>query len=77
MPKLTRAPESQKALADELRKLYGVCLTLVQVGDAIGAKSKDTTKKWLDDMPYATINGRKKWLVYDVAKKINDSRVVP
>lgn len=77
MPKIQRATEQQKLFAEELRQLYGGALTLAQVGKTIGARSKDTQRAWTKDVPYVMINGRKKWLVSDVAKKICDSRVEP
>lgn len=77
MPKITRATESQKYIADELRKIYGGALTLAQVKETIGAKSANTARAWVENIPYVVINGRKKWLTSDIAKKIDDARIEP
>lgn len=75
MPKIERMTDVQRVLADDLRKLYGGSMTLAQVGESIGANSPHTTRKWAADIPYCVINGRKKYLVGDVARKLGDCRV--
>lgn len=75
MPKIGRMTDTQRALADDLRKLYGGAMTLAQISESIGASSPHTTRKWAADIPYCLINGRKKYLVRDVAQKLGDCRV--
>lgn len=78
MPKLTRLTDRERALADELQRTYGVsALTLVQVSKVIGVKSDNTARAWTRDLPYVMIGGRKKYMVSDVAKKIDSARVEP
>ena len=69
-----RIPEGQKNIAQELRELYGGCMTMKDVADELGVKHKNPTKKWLADISATVINGRKRWRVVDVAKKLYESR---
>ncbi|MGI5985014.1 MAG: hypothetical protein ACOX7O_04090 [Oscillospiraceae bacterium] len=75
MPKIGRMTDTQRAMADDLRKLYGGAMTLTQIGESIGVDSPHTARKWAADIPYCVINGRKKYLVGDVARKLGDCRV--
>lgn len=75
MPKIGRMPERQKQFADELRNTYGGMLTLKQVGEVIGITHPQTIKKFAQDIPAVDINGRKKWMAADVARKIESCRL--
>lgn len=75
MPKIGRMTDTQRALADDLRKQYGGAMTLTQVGESLGTNSPHTARKWTADIPYYLINGRKKYLVGDVARKLGDCRI--
>ena len=76
MPKILRATPEEKELAATIRGDFGGAfyLTLSQVGTVIGAKSPHTVREWLSTLAPLWRNGRKVWLVSDVAHKMLDSR---
>lgn len=72
MPKVGRASPEEKELAAAIREDFGgaYLLTLAQLGRVIGAKSPNTTREWTRTLVPREVNGRKAWLVSDVAHKI-------
>lgn len=70
MPKLTRMSEEAKDFAALLHKQGFYLLSLEEIRQLIGARSPDTARKWVHDLPAREVNGRRKWLVSDVAQKI-------
>ena len=72
MPNCTRAAPGEKELAALLRDDNGgsFYLTLAQIGKAIGAKSPHTARDWVKTLVPRKKNGRKVWLVSDVAHKL-------
>lgn len=69
MPKLRRnAREIQ--IADDLRDVYGGMMGVEDIRQELGAKDRRTAEKFVDGLPLVKVNGRKKWRVYDVAKRI-------
>lgn len=72
MPNCTKAAPGEKELAALLRDSNdgSFYLTLTQIGKAIGAKSPHTTRDWVRTLVPRKKNGRKVWLVSDVAHKL-------
>ena len=67
-----RTTEEVKALAKDIRESFGgaYILNLAQVGQVIGAKSRNTARLWASTLVPRNTNGRKGYLVLDVARKI-------
>ena len=77
MPKIGRMTDAEQAKADELRHTFGVgTLTQAQIGEELGLK-ETATHDWVRDVPHIMVNGRPKYQVSDVARKIIASRVEP
>ena len=77
MPKLTRTTDEEQYEADELRRTYGAgMLTREQIGQEFGLKHT-ATGDWVKDVPHVMVNGRPKYQVSDVARKICANRVEP
>lgn len=74
MPKL-RPPKRVTDYADELRHIYGGMMTVTDVMKEIGADSMKTAKKYLDTVPAYDVNGRKKYRVTDVARRVFESEI--
>lgn len=75
MPRVKRPLTADgEAIAEEIRKEYGGMLTVEQVMRLIGV-SRNTAKKWLLDVPAVNINGRPKYMVSDLARKIDLCRL--
>lgn len=76
MPKTGRATPEEKELAATIRGDFDgtFYLTLSQVGKVIGAKSPHTVREWLATLVPLWRNGRKVWLVSDVAHKMLNSK---
>lgn len=72
MPKVERATADEKELAAAIRGDHGgaFALTLAQVGKVIGAKSPHTARAWVKSLFPREINGRRAFLVSDVAHKL-------
>lgn len=69
MPRLRRNPREMQ-IADELREVYGGMLCVEDIRQELGAKDRRTAEKFVDGIPPINVNGRKKWRVYDIAKRI-------
>ena len=77
MPKITRMSDAEQAKADELRRTFGAgMLTREQVGQELGLKHA-AAGRWVKDVPHVMVNGRPKYQVSDVARKIIANRVEP
>lgn len=72
MPKVGKVSEEQKRLAEDIRKDFGGqhVISAKQVGLVLGMKSHHTTAAWLLPLKPRDLNGRKGYLVLDVAGKI-------
>lgn len=75
MPRLKKSlsPEAQE-LADEIRKNYGGMLTLHGVCQLLGVKDNRTAKTFLDGVPRYDVNGKPRWMVSDVARRLDEAR---
>lgn len=75
MARLSKKTSPQAAvLADELRKNYGGMLNLAGVKQVLGVTDDRTAKKFLEGVPHYDINGRARWMVTDVARKLDEAR---
>ncbi len=76
MPKTERTPPKEKELAAAIREDFGgtFYLTLAQVGKIIGARSPHTAREWASTLSPQWRNGRKVWMVADVAHKMLNSQ---
>ena len=69
MPKL-RAPQYVREYADELRRNYGGMMTVTSIAEELGKVSRSTAFRFVQDIPAVIVNGKKRYKVTDVAKKI-------
>ena len=69
MPKL-RQPQYVRDYADELRKLYGGMMTVTSIAEELGKVSRSTAFRFVQDIPAVIVNGKKRYKVTEVAKKI-------
>lgn len=75
MARLSKKTSPQAmVLADELRKKYGGMLNLTGVKQVLGVADDRTAKKFLEGVPHYDINGRARWMVTDVARKLDEAR---
>lgn len=73
MPRIIwNIPQRQREISEELRHLYGGMMTATDVMHELGFKHDSPTSKWLADVPAVKVNGRKRYRVSDIAKKIYD-----
>lgn len=72
MPRVGKISDEQKLLAEEIRKDFDGqhVINAKQVGKVVGMKSHHTTAAWLLPLKPRILNGRKCYLVLDVAGKI-------
>ena len=69
MPKL-RQPQYVRDYADELRTRYGGMMTLSSIAEELGNVSRTTAFRFAQDIPAVIVNGKKRFKVTEVAKKI-------
>ena len=48
--------------------------SLKEVGEIIGLKDFRAIERWLSDMEFTTINGRKKYFINDIARKLDNAK---
>lgn len=72
MPRVGKISDEQKLLAEQIRKDFDGqhVINAKQVGRVIGARSYNTINAWVLSLKPRIINGRKCYLVLDVAGKI-------
>ena len=70
-------PPEQLIIEEELRTRYGGMMSAAAVGRELGLCKAPSYTRWLDGLPYNEVNGRKKWSVRDIARKIFETRVKP
>ena len=81
MPKVTnganRKTPDQKHMESEIINRFGMALTLSQVMQVIGKRSRDAARAWLQDeeIPPMLINGRRHWWASDVARALERSKI--
>ena len=68
--KSSRQKEIEMSLYDFWHKFY---LSAREVGVYIGITTMTSYMKWLSDVPYTTINGRKKYGIDQIAEKLYNS----
>lgn len=75
MPKVGRMSERQREIVEILRRDYATLLTLADVGRIIGTTDQRTTKKYVEGLRTTDVNGRRKWLIDDIARRIYEHEV--
>lgn len=75
MPKLRRSSREEE-IATEMRRFYGGMLCVEDVRRELGAKDRRTAERFMDGVNPINVNGRKKWRVGDVAKRIYEKECV-
>lgn len=76
MPKL-RKPLRAQQIAEELREIYGGMLGVEEIKKELGAKDRRTAEKFVGNLAFVNVNGRKKWRVGDVAMRIYEQEENP
>ena len=71
MPKM-RVPQYVRDYADELRKNYGGMMTISDIAVELGNVALSTAYRFIEGATYYNVNGRRRWMVTEVAKKILD-----
>ena len=75
MPKISRPLSQQiRITADYIKHDYGGMLSVTQVAKLLGMRNRKSADKWLADVDYININGRKRYMALDLAKKIEMNR---
>ena len=75
MPKVKKPLSVQGEMtAMEIKKSYGGTLTLQSVMRYMGV-SRHTAERFVADMDYILVNGRKRYMATDLARKIESCRV--
>lgn len=75
MPRVKRSLSPQEEeTALEIRRFYGGMLDLTKIMELLGNVSRHTAEKWVADVDAININGRKKYLPADLARKIEAQR---
>lgn len=71
MPKM-KAPTEELTMAAEIRERYGgaFVLTLTQVGEVVGYKSRSAAVEWVETLVPRWRGKVRVWLVSDVAHKL-------
>jgi len=76
MPKTRKLlSPAAEAIADEIRDNFGGMLTVQTMTKFFNCKDRRTAAKFLEDIPCYNINGRKQWMVSDVARKLDEVRL--
>lgn len=65
----------EEQTAHDIRRDYGGMLDTAKIMKLLGNVSRHTAEKWAGDVDAIMINGRKKYLAADLARKIEAQRV--
>ena len=65
-----RKSQEEKALAAELRTLYGGAMSATDVAREIGAKDYRTAQKWLDGISFLNVGRTRQYRTNEVARRI-------
>ena len=63
-------PSKQRELENIIKEQFGNMLTAIDVGRFLGLKHQHSYEKWLSDVNSFCVNGRKRYMAADVAKKL-------
>ena len=75
MPRIRKPlTQAEEMTAKEIRKNYGGTLNLQNVMSYMGI-SRHTAERFVADMDYILVNGRKRYMATDLARKIESCRV--
>jgi len=64
-------------IEDELRRTYGGMMTQEDVRTECGFNSRTSAAKFLSGIRSYEVNGRKRWRIADIAKRLADLEVTP
>lgn len=73
--KLMRNP-AEDAIADEIRRNYGGMMSTADIARFLNVKDGRTVQKFVADIPFYDVNGRRKWMASDVARKMAEARSI-
>ena len=62
----------QLELETDIRSRHKVILTLADVGREIGINKRESVLKFLEGLPAYEINGRRRWRIADIARRLAD-----
>lgn len=65
----------QQEIEDDIRSRRKGMLTLQNVIDELGMNNRISAMRFLDGLPAYDINGRRRWRISDVAKRIAEMEV--
>lgn len=75
MPRIRKPlTQAEEMTAGEIKKSYGGTLNLQNVMSYMGI-SRHTAERFVADMDYILVNGRKRYMATDLARKIESCRV--
>ena len=63
-------PTAQRELEEVIKAQYGNMLSAIDVGRFLGLKHPSAYESWLTNVKHYIVNGRKKYMAADVAKKL-------
>lgn len=76
MPKLRKPLTAQEeSTAAEIKKDFGSLLTVNDVAKFLGCRSRNTAKQFLSDVDSIEINGKRRYMAVDIARKVEAGRV--
>ncbi len=76
MPKVSLfVSQRQWEITEDLRRRYGGMMTRSDVMRELGLKHETPAAKWLEGVPAVAVNGRRRYRVSDIGKKIYDDSV--
>ena len=63
-------PTAQRELEEVIKAQYGNMLSAIDVGRFLGLTHHKSYEGWLENVKAYVVNGRKKYMAFDVAKKL-------
>lgn len=66
----------QIEIEEDLRTRHTGLLTFKEVSDELGIKFRASVNKFLEGLPAYCIDGRKRWRIADVAKRLADKEII-
>lgn len=76
MPRVKRMlTADEEFTAEQIKKDYGTMLDLASVMKYIGCRSVNTAKRFLSGVDSVEINGKRRYLAVDIARKVEAGRV--
>lgn len=63
---------TRREIADDLKRTYGAMLNIQQATEALGWRSRNATKKFLEGLDVCDMGKEKKYLAIDIARRIDE-----